>query len=750
MVNAQRSGELKNEVHLCIDEVNTVCLLLRDELKDSGVIVAGLVTYSGENAHSQSCTHCRNFIVSCKIFNSVEEFVPFWTSLVKENISECLGKHLKIRGNIDTTKVFQAVGSKILGYLAHIQFEMLEKPVLPVENSPSGNIKQAELLLDRYQMEIAYSDEKRILLHGNYGTGKTIVALKKIKLLCKCLKEKEVIYYVNFARKSRLDCAVRQIFKTNEKVRVLRGGFSLSHLVKTEILPKEAKNDSKNIHVIVDAYNSQSLTAKESKELYKIFTEKEQFKNSTLLIALQPIKIHRINCYNIAGKRQKYVDEQNAFSRLEKIMTEYQLKYVMRTTIEINALIEVTQNYLSEKSNQYIHSHQSNKISSSDFKREKRKSESSPDYSRKWIRLSQNSSPISNPPSNIASGNSRESSSAGARILSKVLQKRRYGDKLISGKINLESSYQKSAPVVSSSSGIASIAAPSTATSQFSSSEIIDFDKSYQLTFTPHKKGEKNILKTVTKYSYTCDSKIGHNINGPLPLLIEFNKSYCPIHLMTLIAFFLKEVIHIELKRIAIIHFESANAPWLQQLLQLQSYFKGLTLTDDVEKYLNNTNENMVLVNSYATVTGLEFAEVLLILEKDEYCLKQYIPEAIARCKSNLSILVRHPWKKKNQSNTVDHLVHHWKKINNAKIKNEKKCILNLLKLGFCSDKSCLKRNEKSSSCPDHAGSAKIAPFYGVHEHTKWYRVLLKEIVEKIVPILHLDDKTIEEEVVAL
>ena len=66
-------------------------------------------------------------------------------------------------------------------------------------------------------------------------------------------------------------------------------------------------------------------------------------------------------------------------------MIEHQLKYVMRTAIEINTLAEIAQNYLSEKSNQYIHSYQSNKISSSDFKMVKRKSESSPDYSKKRI-----------------------------------------------------------------------------------------------------------------------------------------------------------------------------------------------------------------------------------------------------------------------------------------------------------------------------------------------------------------------------
>ena len=219
---------------------------------------------------------------------------------------------------------------------------------------------------------------------------------------------------------------------------------------------------------------------------------------------------------------------------------------------------------------------------------------------------------------------------------------------------------------------------------------------------------------------------------------------------MTLTAFLLKEVIRTESKRIAIIHFQSTNAPWLQQLIQLESYFAGLTLTDNVEKYLTNTNDYMVLVSSYATVTGLEFAEVLLILEKDEYYLKHYISEAITRCTSHLSILVRHLWNKKIQSNTVKDLANHWQEINNIKIKKWEKCILKLLKLGFCYEKSCKKSNEESSSCQYLARSPEIHAFYAVHEHTKWYRGLSKKIDEKIVPILQLDDKTKEEEATAL
>ena len=689
MFDAQKRMKLKNEARLCIDEVNIVCLLLRDELKHSGVIVTGLVTYAGEGAHSESCTHCDNFVVSYKIFNSVEKFVPFWRSFVKENISERLGKHLKARGNTDTTKVFQEVGGKILGYLAHLQFQTLEKPVLPVtENNASGNIKQAELLLDRYQMEIAYSDEKRILLRGNYGTGKTVVALKKLELLYKCLKEKDVIYYVNFAGKSRLDCMIKQKFKTYEKLRVLRGRSLLSDIVKKEILAKEEKNKSENIHVIVDEYNSQFLTPEESKKLYRLFTEVEQFENSTLLIALQPIKIDRFNFFTIAGKRLKGSHEQHAFEPLKSIMTEYELKYVMRTTIQINTLAEITQNYLRKKSNNYKHSHQSNETSSSHSKMGKRKSQGSPDNPRKR-------------------------------------------GKLISREINLASSSR-----------------------ECSSSTIIDFDKLCKSASTPSKRGEKNLPRTVTKYYYTCDSIIGHNIDGPLPIIIEFEKEYNHKKLLALIAFFLKKVIDIESKSITILHFESGNALWLYQLLQLESCFEDLTLTDDVETFLTSKSKSdgkIVLVSSYDTVKGLEFSEILLILEKDEYYLKQYIPEAITRCTSNLSVLIRPSWNQENNnpSNTVKKLVDHWKEWNMENT-GKKKCILKLLTLGFCSNKSCKKFNEKCTSCPDPEGSPEIPSFYGVHKHTKWYERLLKEVDEKVVPILLPDDKTKEEEAEAL
>ena len=360
-------------------------------------------------------------------------------------------------------------------------------------------------------------------------------------------------------------------------------------------------------------------------------------------------------------------------------------------------------------------------------------------------------SPVSNPQSNIASDNSCDSSNPGAEIMPIDMQER-IDDKLLSGEINPETSSHKSAPVVSSLSSIASVISSSSAPSQYSSTTMIDIDECYKSVSTPSNGGEKNLPKTVTKYSYTCDSYIGHNIHGPLPILIEFQKTYNRKKLLALIAFFLKKVIHIESKSIAILHFESTNAPWLYQLLQLESCLENLTLTGDVETFLaSRSDKNIVLVNSYDTVKGLEFSDVVLILEKNEYYLKHYIPEAITRCTSNLSVLIRPSWnlKNRNPSNTVKNLVDYWKKMNMAS-SDKREYILNLLTLGFCSNKSCIKFNEESTSCPDPESSHKVPSFCGVHTHTKWCKRLLKEIDKKIAPILQLDDKTKGEEATAL
>ena len=321
MSGAKHHGQLKGEAYQCMDEVILLSFLLKDELKGSGVIVTGLVVYSGNNSLSQtSCIECDNFVVSRNIFNSGHHFDSFWKRYVGQNIFAIFASKLEPRQKSDNVTLFEAVASKIVGYLAHFQFEISDKPVLPVpEKEPVGNIKQAELLLNRYQMEIAYSDEKRILLTGNYGTGKTVVALKLLELLYEGLKEEEVIYYVNFAGRSQLHLEVMEKNKTKEKVKIIKGGTSLSNIINTKILPEEKKNNTENVHLIVDEYDSQDLSKEESACLYQIFQEQQQFKRSTVLIAVQPLEIERTNYLPLSVKKKNTCKQGICLANLRKL-----------------------------------------------------------------------------------------------------------------------------------------------------------------------------------------------------------------------------------------------------------------------------------------------------------------------------------------------------------------------------------------------------------------------------------------------
>ena len=88
----------------------------------------------------------------------------------------------------------------------------------------------------------------------------------------------------------------------------------------------------------------------------------------------------------------------------------------------------------------------------------------------------------------------------------------------------------------------------------------------------------------------------------------------------------------------------------------------------------------MILVSNYNCVTGLEFSEVLLILDADEYHLKQFIPEAMARGMNNLTILVRPKHKGNLESDTVTNLADHWQ------VSNETgQPVMEILSLKVCS-----------------------------------------------------------------
>ena len=725
---------LKKEVDYCIDEVNLLCFLLRDELENTGVIVAGLVTCLGEDSHRQSvCENCGNMIVPFEIFASVDSFKSFCVSFLSGKNFQDLAIRIATSGKKDKVSLFQAVTQKILGYLAHLQFPMLRKTILPVKtNSPTGDIEQAELLLDRYQMEIAYSSDKRVWLEGNYGTRKTVVALKKLDLLFKGLKDKEVICYVNFARKSPLDFVIKQRFEKSEKVRAITGEISLSYTINHQILPKERQLGTKNVHLIVDEYSVQDLSIEEAKSLGQIFAEEQKLTNSTVLIAAQPIEINRTDNFYENGMRREFSQRKHELDKLIQIigMKKKILRNVMRTTVEINALAEITQGYLDNQSNEYVRQQEHPKIKESRLE-------------RTFSKLPQNSRSELRSSLNIVSYDSSKNAKRSEPFQFQEVTDHGL-DKAKSKKMNVNSSFQSTSPKSSSSSSITDdLSNPATSRPPFQPQSQLGVDY-YQLhkliapaptTFAD----QGYYQKTMTKYRFTCESQIGHSINGPLPQLVKLEFSADRFEQVALIASVLDKIIKpAETERTAVIHFELGDPPlWLKSLFQTTNLIANLAMTIEPKQFLTDKRKNLVLVKGLDFLRGLEFSDVLLILDSNEHHQRQFIPEAITRCRSNLSILIIPSLNR--ESDTVADLVDEWEK------NNQDEPVVSILTIRFCCKDSCNdKRNHRKPYCVNKADAS-----YGVHRNSKWYRNILKKIkgagVQDIQP-----DYTKEEEALAL
>ena len=57
-------------------------------------------------------------------------------------------------------------------------------------------------------------------------------------------------------------------------------------------------------------------------------------------------------------------------------------------------------------------------------------------------------------------------------------------------------------------------------------------------------------------------------------------------------------------------HFDKSEPLWFQLLFKVTHFFPGAAITDEIGKFINILG-NVVLVNNYSCVKGLEFSNVL-------------------------------------------------------------------------------------------------------------------------------------------
>ena len=147
-------------------------------------------------------------------------------------------------------------------------------------------------------------------------------------------------------------------------------------------------------------------------------------------------------------------------------------------------------------------------------------------------------------------------------------------------------------------------------------------------------------------YTY-FQSEIGHQINSKIPKLVLINQFENFFDSIISCAAVL-DLLKIEKYRTVVIHFKLFPPTVLTEALECIS----VPVLDDVKTFMGGKG-NLTLIANFQYVRGMEFENVIVALDSGDFSLRHYIPEAIARCTTNLCLmLLDHP-KKIRKERTV-------------------------------------------------------------------------------------------------
>ena len=647
---------IEEQMGHCISDLLLLLNLYQDELKFKSVRIIGLVISNSETRNFQlKCELCKIFVISVRSFENssafhfhLEKFFRWFA--IPEPIFQC-----------EDSNVFSFC-SKMLSLMACTKCKNLPN----FTSSETSQLEQACLFLNPEQMEVLYSSGNTVILKGNFGTGKTIVLQKKLEDLALKSTEKDIIYYFNYDRKSNAIIDLKNFIKCipckkrdNIRIKKNRDGLQMSGIFQSIL--KEVGQDMRSVHVFIDEYNGEDLTQKEVDCLKKNLQEKH-FKDSVIFIASQPIEKERIDTFQYSYEEHK--SEGNLFSELKNDFRIEELTYVMRTTVQINTVMKLLQNYLQKKQNEFIHFQSQVSGTLTGMANLNARN----DFPAKYSQARENSENLFT----IAKSENEIQVQGNDRMRPQQEAMENNQNQLVDFQ-----SVPDKIPTLSNISKSHSEAANRQKSYQYPTEdkrrEALDFKSEMDsgildrddldLAFKEASKLEVNQdkatdeLKTTTRYTYISQSETGHNIESLTPKLILLDPSGSSFenivsYSAVLIALGICE------RRLVIIHFEWSPPSILMKALNvtLKLVNTRLSVTLKVEDFMSKKN-NCTLVTNFRHVRGMEFKNVVVIVDPEEYFLKHYLPEAIARCTSNLSLLMLEEKNVKEKKETLKEIV---------------------------------------------------------------------------------------------
>ena len=643
-------GNLEEQMSHCMSDVHLLVNLYQNELKLSGVKIIGLVISNSQAQNFKlKCEFCKVFVIPFKAFESpftfqswLEKFTK-WFGISESNLSQ------------QDSKSFSLFCTKMVSLIACTKCEYLPNFTANV----TSQMEQACLLLNPEQMEILYSPCNFVILKGNFGTGKTIILQKKLEDLAQKLTEKQMIYYINYDGKSNSLINFKRSIeyicqkKSNKiKIRENNDGLKISGIFQS--IANEVGQDIKSVHVFIDEYNSEDLTRNEVDLLKKNLRE-EHFKDSVIFIASQAIEKVRIDTFQYTSETLK--SEGHLFHELEDIFQIEELTYAMRTTVQVNTVMELLQEFLQNKKNEFIHfeslvSVNRTGVRSLNVRKTSPAGNFADGESTKTLFVSVENKNDGQTQSNNTMGlrqglKNRKSQFPNSQSLSSKMPTLSNTSESDGEIKDTQKSFLNSSPVenkpsdaLDSNSNMNDMVFANNMNNSMIDGDDLDLAFKEASKFQVNHEESTNEFKTTTNYTYVSHSEIGHKIESLKP------KIFLPHHsgnAFENIASYSAVLNSLDIcrRRFVIIHFE--QSPPLILIKALNVAFKSMNSTFqvslNVQDFMSKKN-NYLLVTNFRHVRGMEFENVIVVVNSEEYFLKHYLPEAIARCNSNLSLLM--------------------------------------------------------------------------------------------------------------
>ena len=697
--------EVSNGANICQSSKNIAVMVKRFltlynmEIQASGVKVIGLLI-SGEEKQEElvECSFCQLFSLSYEDFESATAFNARWNVIeVYEDWWNLADTGLSDFVNPEKQhQLFEEMAAEILCFMA-----VQEKGLPTLTDNKSEQFKQTYFIYTRQQMEIHFSNAKHLIIQGAYGSGKSLLGLKKLELISKNLGQHEKIIYINFDPKSNLHFVMeknvkryagipqRKIKHTNGILEILQvpgpliyvchnsAGEDLSTMLQETVrLNATSKIDKTNYHLIVEEYDGETLSYAEAAKITEVVQGSDLLESNIILLA-QPLM--KTRSWNLG--KASFENETCVFNELENIFKLVMLEEVLRCSNKICRIIKSSQTFVQNKDSVFKTSMNNVTLDQQHLSKDKKLivSPSVPESSYtdldtpSKVKTSRNE--VSNPTVDISTS-----------------------DRRLDRRMDLDQAFERSAPLQKS-------------------------------------KGAKS--KIVSKFGFLSEPKEGVDIKGLEPNIVEFSKDInlgSDIAVISL-ALVLKKLIG-KNEATTLLHMAEEQPRILKRTTQLLPRLidEKFSYTQDIEEYLQKTKQSkMIFSSNFRRVNGMEFDHVIIVVSHSEYYLKYYLPQAMSRCTFDLTLVMLPKDKMKSKKGVVQNLKQKLKKHRSEKNKETVSNMIEELK-HQCRVKqvavSECRLCENNRDCYSISSVTDNKETFHVHTHSGQYKELLSHLAE--------------------